>query len=106
MADWKMGDDALCVNDGPLPNNAGGLDLEPLVRRGCLYKVYGISVCELGHICLFVGAGLGEPLVDRFIKVTPPEADEFDREVIELMKPAKQPLHDISRRMTAKGGEE
>jgi hypothetical protein len=98
MADWQVGDLALCVRGGRYP----GMTLADTPRagqvvtvervlfgpmRGAEAGVWQIGSSELppnvrGNHLWFAG---------RFIKVTPPETDAFDREVIDLMtrQPAK-----------------
>lgn len=87
---WQVGDLALCVNDRathPIYGNGG-------LKRGRTYTVQavpdfgpGLFLCEISD-----GNAMGYNR-RRFIKVTPPEADEFDREVIEHMlgKPVLEP---------------
>ena len=95
-ADWKKGDLALCVKVGPwvwdtdnLPNG------EQRVRAGMVLRVRAIQSKSCGALILWFegvgGHGYNDSfLASRFRKVTPPKADEFDREVIDLMngKPA------------------
>ena len=76
MADWQKGDLALCVKKTD-PGN-------PL-RVGAVYTVERISAQGNLHLRGVAENGLGAFKRDRFRKVTPPKADEFDREVIELM---------------------
>lgn len=59
-----------------------------------MLTVAALDYC--GHLLFlrFVGVGDGQSERDwfyaaRFRKITPPEADAFDREVIEAMRPAK-----------------
>ena len=87
MSDWQKGDLALCVKT---PNCVSAL-----VRAGGLYTVSKVSGFRdvLGEIGLaFEGMSLPhinghDPYcaASRFRKVTPPKADQFDREVIEQM---------------------
>jgi len=89
--DWQPGDLALCVDDGPRE-----FDDNPAIKRGCVYRVYQVGTDPFGlfGLCLDEvesNGYAGGYLADRFRKITPPEADEFDREVIKLMKPAKVP---------------
>lgn len=82
MTDWQKGDLALCVDDKPSP-----LGQHP-ARKG---RVYTVATVVFGYDSL----GLTFEEIDhpnavgyyasRFRKVTPPKADEFDREVIDLM---------------------
>ena len=82
--DWEPGDLALCVDDVRYP-----IDFEtgPLpIKRGRFYTIDSVFNSFLGLGVHLIG--VDEPrgyFVTRFIKVTPPEADEFDREVIDLM---------------------
>lgn len=96
---WQIGDLALCVDDRPHEKKGsnGGL------VRGRIYTVQSLYVSPPGT----VDAGkLGLTLVElpitrrdtrafrswRFVKVTPTEADDFDREIIGLLTgaPAKE----------------
>lgn len=93
MAEWQVGDLALCVHDHAVP---WGWKLSTL-RKGQVAKVAKVGPTKLGRTGLvlsdfdwerefvspFVGAW-------RFIKVTPPDADEFDRETIALLTGAGQ----------------
>ena len=88
--DWQPGDLALCVDD-----SIGTCSVKCL-EAGKVYTVDGLdfdpAFADMGlHLC-----GVDRPWSDRwqqhigwselrFRKVTPPEADEFDREVIDLM---------------------
>lgn len=96
MADWNVGDLALCVRSGPIETpyviwmGAG-------LVRGKVYEVeaVGLDTDPLDEVVvLFLkgdthegGEGRAE---ERFIKVTPPEADAFDRETIALLTGAGQ----------------
>lgn len=97
---WQAGDLALCVHLGPWFSALSG-NIHP--RQNCHPKAGDISRVD----GLRIGRdGRERLLLERFAeknirgirysytpqcfrKVTPPEADEFDREVIELM--TKQP---------------
>lgn len=97
--DWRPGDLALCVSD--IFEEAEGPETWfPL--PGHVYSVAGtVADCgdgfgpalllkeEPAHV---PNPGLGWP-AKFFLKATPPEADEFDREVISLMtsNPVKEP---------------
>ena len=94
MADWQVGDLALCVSIKPhWSDQAISAPFVPKV--GGLYTVARCGLCRFGHNLLL---GLREDpnglkhgyLAFRFVKVTPPEADAFDREVIDLMTGAPQ----------------
>lgn len=85
--EWQVGDLALCVKldawvvyDGPLT----GPEERP--EPGKIYPVAEVVSDPVRglHLC-FVEFGTDLFVADRFIKVTPPEADEYDREVIDLM---------------------
>ncbi len=84
MGDWAPGDLALCIRTAIT------------VAAGELHTVEEVLVGDMpgdphhGHIGLrLVGkvsaTDCGAYHSAGFVKVTPPEADEFDREVIELM---------------------
>lgn len=94
--DWRIGDLALCVESGRgnklfakvgdhfyLENG----DRTLRVLKGRIYSVANIGRLLGPQRALALGfcesAGPWDAM--RFVKVTPPEADEFDREVIELM---------------------
>lgn len=91
MADWQVGDLALCVDDRPNPT----LGRRCPVMRGRVYSVK--AVLPMGMNSLFgpttglkldgvrTSAPSGAIASRRFIKVTPPAADEDDREVIALL---------------------
>ncbi|MGN6290415.1 MAG: hypothetical protein ACTHNA_14265 [Sphingopyxis terrae] len=96
--DWKVGDLALCVSLG-----AGGYDdpvdpVPPAIRVGSSYTVTGVFAGV--HVNGDPGIGLklkeAKPTLfgaagfdaNMFVKITPPEADEFDRETIDLMNGA------------------
>ena len=92
MSAWQVGDLALCVNDGPVKcPELGGFhrgDWAPakgsigtVVRIGCHHDPR-YAQCDCVGLTLDSGER-GHIL--RFIKITPPSADEFDREVIEMM---------------------
>jgi len=79
VADWQVGDLALCVKDGVH------------TRAGCPYTVCTLAVGrnglvlglrELWHI---EHHRISKSLAARFIKVTPQSEDAFDREVIDHM---------------------
>lgn len=93
--DWQPGDLALCVRRGILDHVCPAGVIVPLV--GGVYTVSRVWMHPEGCRCLdFDGVENGNPDphsripfwgfdADRFVKVTPPEADEFDREVIDLL---------------------
>lgn len=110
MDDWKVGDLALCVYghdwmpseaDQRLPDEAPAIvsALFPSVgsvwrvNEVCLINPREFGATEAADYITYIGLD-GQPspyLYDsrHFRKVTPPEVDEFDREVIDLM--TKQP---------------
>lgn len=91
MSDWQVGDLALCVRGGRSPVNTAHADYPAC---GAVYRVCGVGSVEFN-----TGESLGLFFDDapenvcgrrvwnagRFVKATPPAADEFDREVIEQM---------------------
>ncbi len=86
MRDWQIGDLALCIKQGPWeiiegPSTPSGDDPEP----GCIYCVANVELAELAGLVLGFAEFHSQYQAGRFVKVTPPEADEFDREVIELL---------------------
>jgi len=94
MTDWQKGDLALCVDDGLKPwlNGEQILNLNR-IKKGRVYTVAGLGrVGTCSGLTLFIEGvpatyehrGMGWT-ASRFRKVTPPKADEFDREVIDLM---------------------
>jgi hypothetical protein len=94
MDDWKVGDLALCIKQGQWQRITTGIRHNKGPRCGEVCTVTGVFVKD-GYIALALaewprasGYGYGY-IACRFRKVTPPEADEFDREVIDLM--TKQP---------------
>lgn len=102
MSDWQVGDLALCVIGGHITGR--GVPAYP--RAGQCYKVAAVVLDEEyswsggGHeLGLALADGPTNPTSpdgdwhhSRFVKVTPPAADEFDRETIALMNraPAKE----------------
>lgn len=90
MGDWQPGDLALCVDDSLR-------DLShQVIKRGITYEVEELDIdpafADIGlHL-----VGIPRPWSShwqreigwsehRFVKITPDKADEFDREVIDLM---------------------
>lgn len=92
-ADWQIGDLALCVNGGS-PRYIDEFDCwensaEYELQQGRIYTVDRVDL-EFGITGLHF-AGLDWAwLASRFVKVTPPEADEFDRETIRLLTSAPE----------------
>lgn len=82
MSGWQVCDLALCV---ALRRTWGGGKVGPL--GGAVYTVSGVTCGKTkGGLRLAEFPNWHNPLgfAQRwFVKVTPPEADEFDREVIE-----------------------
>lgn len=92
MEDWKVGDLALCIKQGQWQSVKTG-DLHNYGPRcGEVCTVTGLCV-KGGYIFLALAEWPGDGgysyIAHRFRKVTPRDADEFDREVIDLM--TKQP---------------
>lgn len=96
MSDWQVGDLALCVRAEP---NSRGM-AHPC-RVGAVYIVEAVVESVTSGIlglCLvgvhFPGCSQNGDYASHYRKVTPPAADEFDRETIELMNraPAKEPV--------------
>lgn len=93
--DWQVGDLALCVDDRRCPSYRwGGL------CAGRIYTVDAVTVDigPRGFSALYGKGRIGLAFADaptpsgtigwdarRFLKVTPPSADEFDRETIALL---------------------
>lgn len=96
MADWQPGDLALCVKGGGRLNSVPGHErfrengAEYELRQGKIYTVTKLEIAQ-GVLGLKVDNLEWYWLASRFRKVTPPKADEFDREVIDLMlgRPAR-----------------
>lgn len=83
MSNWKPGDLALCVKLGPwqtLKDGPSGAE----VRPGEICIVESVRLEERLYLRL-VGHTPGLYSASRFRKITPEEADEFDRETIDLM---------------------
>jgi hypothetical protein len=94
MSDWQPGDLALCVKVSPWRGARhgkvqSGQDLLP--RPGRIYRVEGVNR-DAGRTYLYL-EGFERVSADGlrwqfraccFIKVTPPEADEYDQETLEL----------------------
>lgn len=86
MTDWQKGDLALRTGPTPPPSN---------FRKGRVYTVSDVRwACnEDGSMGYGIAFACGTrsrrdtPFLDArgFRKITPPKADEFDREVIDLM---------------------
>ena len=91
MADWQVGDMALCVVGGDEVTGCvtGITQTAPL--QGRIFKIDRVRIFDgiLGLGC--ASDWIGFLCADRFRKVTPPAADEFDRETIALMNRVEQP---------------
>lgn len=100
MSDWQAGDLALCVRGGPIVAKpraskfpiAGQIYVVRSVHNGMNWQVSGV---DLGIVLEGAppnsAARHGAWWHGRFVKVTPPAADEFDRETIALMNRVEQP---------------
>lgn len=90
-ADWQVGDCALCVNNGPMVSSRGNVRFTPELHIGAIYTVSavgtGLKLAELPDKEFHPDSRIKWLGYNRkrFIKVTPPAADEFDTEVIELL---------------------
>lgn len=87
MSDWQVGDLALCMR-GVIPKNG-----DPVIAPGSLHTVKSVTQGRTKRGLLLLGVPTRNPFgyaAYRFIKVTPPAADAFDREVIEQMTGAPQ----------------
>lgn len=105
---WQVGDLALCVRGGYI---SGPIINKPFPDSGALYTVREVVVFDAPDDLWLVVDGAPDnvdgngtnhgPLwvAKRFTKVTPPEADEFDREVIEQMN--SQPVPEYFSRLAA-----
>lgn len=100
--DWQPGDYALCVTTSPFLCGGGVWHTgRETVARGSIHRVERVAEpkprgngepCDCGCISLrFAGSQSG--ISTRFIKVTPPAADEFDRETIELEQ--RKPVEEV-----------
>lgn len=80
MADWQVGDLALCVKVGAWSK------FGPAPKAGEINVVDGLYCDPVdGSLHLGFAEYRDAFLASRFRKVTPPKADAFDREVIALM---------------------
>ena len=103
MADWQVGDLALCVRGGPLVPEPFSLNVA-YPEAGKCYDVVGRREFAGWGLYLYLDGAPDNidaqcnwgPLWDsvRFIKVTPDAADAFDREVIAALTPAPQEVGD------------
>lgn len=99
MSDWQPGDIALCVIGGKMPYSLP-CGLKEFPKAGAFYRVVRAGEERLDSstkkALWFEDAPLnfsGDRVwaAFRFVKVTPPEADEFDKEVIELYNKKEKP---------------
>ena len=100
MSDWQAGDIALCVIGGKMPYS-GSISVKEYPKAGAFYKVAKVGQHQMDYeiktALWFKDAPTnvtGERVwaAHRFVKVTPPEADEFDKEVIELYNKKEKPV--------------
>jgi hypothetical protein len=93
MDDWQPGDLALCIDDRAA---------EHLLRAGRIYTVLAV-VADPGYdkaerfayfslIIKGIREHGGACNPHRFVKVTPPQADEFDRETVALLNGKPVPV--------------
>ena len=105
MSDWQAGDIALCVKGGHFKYSRSDVQCP---EAGRFYTVE-----RVGHADFIEGYLPALWLVDgpynvtgkvwpqfRFVKVTPPEADEFDKETIELYNKKEKPADAKPKRVT------
>jgi len=96
VSDWQAGDLALCIRDGS-NTRAGEKFTVTQVSGPFLYGGWGGVPGGL-YTCLVFAERAhprnkqGRYADARFIKVTPPAADAFDREVIDLMRGKPEPV--------------
>ena len=88
---WEVGDLALCVKVGPWRSlTSGALRTSP-IRAGMVVTVCKVGIGVSGMTVLWFdghcqsGKTREAYCARRFRKIAPPKADEFDREVIDLM---------------------
>ena len=88
--EWKVGDLALCIDDGPVKIIGGCPEVEEeyVANLNC-GSIYKISQITKGRTTNVIGiADMSKRaggIESRFVKITPQESDEFDREVIDLL---------------------
>lgn len=90
MIDWQVGDLALCVDDSPPKISPSGLvecrrEYNNNLRAGSLYTITQIVFAADGSMGIADMLRRAGGYHFRFVKVTPPESDEFDREVIDQL---------------------
>lgn len=92
--DWGPGDLALCIKRGLWVGVTHGAILSRQTERpraGNVYTVENVTLHDKGEVLYLrglnqeSGGGRWRFLSSRFVKVTPPEADQFDIETIDLM---------------------
>ena len=107
MSDWQPGDIALCVIGGKIDNSPYKLGEYP--AAGKFYTVEYVGPLDfltgIDQALWFKDAPKnwsGQRVWGqlRFVKVTPPEADEFDKEVIELYNKKEKPADAKPTRVT------
>lgn len=91
--DWKKGDLALCINfDGWFDDKFTDADTGPDAPGPDCGSVHTVEDVVMGPYLALRLEGWPDPSslfeANCFRKVTPPEADEFDRETIDLMNGA------------------
>lgn len=90
MSGWEVNDMALCIR---APGHCFGWHESP-VKVGRIYTVERVVIDEYDNLGLgfvdvtFPGCTLNASMASNYRKVTPPAADEFDRQVIEQMNGA------------------
>lgn len=91
MSDWQVGDLALCIctRDLKEPTTQGKGIAGRRLRMGAIYTVAGLNPHRLWGLSLVLAEeGAGTAGAKRFIKVTPPVADDLDRETLTLERNA------------------
>ena len=94
-AGWEAGDLALCISSKWTRGESGQPVEGDPVRTGGIYQVSAVGTWRTYPILWL--DGYGSKLRDAygaeaFRKVTPEEADEFDRETIALMNSVMEPV--------------
>jgi hypothetical protein len=95
--DWQVGDLAVCVDDGPHPQEPDRAGLT-LVRTGGFYRVSGIGVSEFYNCTVLTFDGIDGHLDTstgfyaawRFRKIRPDEQEACEPEFVTLIKRSKQ----------------
>lgn len=96
MSDWQVGDLALCIKAGPRSISFRGAG-QRLVVAGGVYAVEHAYVDPVVGWCLVLEGAHSSHITKAwqaasFRKVTPPAADDFDRETIALMNRVGEPV--------------